>query len=192
MKNAFFLVVLFTCISFGVNGQNERFARHEIGFSIAIPFIYEKMPEGFYQPWLLKGQFGWFLGRTENIANKTGHLIGYLEPQFNPVFISGKFSDIEFGCNFGFRYEKELGDFNRLYWAIGTGPHYITVHTDMQARGYIFSDNFIMGWYHQLGDGPYQTNIQYRFRHISNAGLMRPNKGIDNHFLVLGLSRFLE
>jgi len=191
MKFAFFLVVVLSLQCGTLKAQNTRFSRHEIGLSIAIPFIYEKMPEGYYQPILLKGQFGWNLGRTENIANKTGHLIGYLEPQFNPVFVSGKLKDIEFGCNFGFRYEKELGDLDRLYWAIGTGPHFITVRTSMQARGYIFSDNFIMGWYHQMGDGPYQTNLQYRFRHISNAGFMKPNKGIDNSFVVLGVSRFI-
>lgn len=32
----------------------------------------------------------------------------------------------------------------------------------------------------------------YRFRHISNAGLDEPNHGLNQHFLILGLTRFPE
>lgn len=183
-----YILLLLFFSGFHFAGAQDRFARTEIGFSIAIPVINERMPEGRYQPFLLKGIIGWQMGRTENIAEKNGHLIFYLEPQINPAFISGKLNDLEFGCNFGFRYELELNDKNRLYWAIGTGPHFVSVETSMQANGYIFSDNFMMGWYRQIGDNLY-SNLHYRFRHISNAGLQKPNKGIDNHFIGFGLSR---
>lgn len=172
-------------------GQNERFAKHEIGVSLSIPFVYEKNSEGLYQPFLIKGLFGWHLGKTENIADKTGHFIGYLEPQINPVFVSGKLSELEFGCNFGFRFEQEIGEKNRLYWAIGTGPHFITQESRQQHPGYIFSDNFIFGWYRQL-KGDYYSNLQYRFRHISNAGIYEPNLGIDNSFIGLGVSKLID
>ncbi|MGB0431567.1 MAG: acyloxyacyl hydrolase [Bacteroidia bacterium] len=192
MKIKAFLVcvgLLFTAAAFGQD--NTRFAQHEVGIKLSFSFINEKMPEGYYQPVLLQGYFGWHLGLTENIANKNGHFIAYLEPQINPVFVSGELTDIEFGCNFGARYDLELSKTNRLYWAIGTGPHYVTVDTKMQHRGYIFSDNFIMGWQHQW-EGPIYSTVQYHFRHISNANLMRPNKGLDNHFLTLGISKIIN
>ncbi len=171
--------------------EKERFAQHEVGVKLSFSFINEKMPEGYYQPILLQGYFGWHLGTTKNIADKKGHFIGYLEPQLNPVFVSGQLTDIEFGCNFGAKYDLEISKLNRMYWAIGTGPHYITVNTTMQHRGYIFSDNFVMGWQHNWG-GPVYSTVQYHFRHISNASIMRPNKGLDNHFLTLGISKVFD
>lgn len=194
MRNQLIFVCIIMLLSTTLKAQErERFAQHEVGIKLSFSFIQEKLPsdEGYYQPILLQGYFGWHLGKTENIANKNGHFIAYLEPQFNPVFISGQFSDIEFGCNFGARYDLELGLNNRLFWAIGTGPHYITVETAKQHRGYIFSDNFIMGWQHRW-EGQMYSTVQYHFRHISNANLMRPNQGLDNHFLTLGISKVLD
>jgi hypothetical protein len=34
-------------------------------------------------------------------------------------------------------------------------------------------------------------NLQCRFRHISNAGLQKPNFGIDNFFAVVGFSKII-
>ncbi|MCB0739037.1 MAG: acyloxyacyl hydrolase [Bacteroidetes bacterium] len=182
-----FLLIAFTCFA-----QRERWQQHEVGFTISISFINEKLSEGtYYQPVLLKGLYGWHMGKTANIDNRNGHFIGYLEPQINPVFVSGQLIDLEFGCNFGIRYEHQINMANKLYAAIGTGPHYTTIDTKKQHRGYLFSDNFIAGWYHQL-HGPIYSNVQYHFRHISNANLMKPNQGIDNHFVTLGVSRFIE
>lgn len=191
MKNTVYLICLFSLFAYsGLAQENQRLARQEVGFKLSISFINENMAEGYYQPILLSGYFGWNLGKTENIENKKGHFIGYLEPQFNPVFISGKLNDIEFGCNFGLRYELETSPNTRLYWAIGTGPHYITVNSSKQHKGYIFSDNFIMGFQQKLY-GPIYGTAQYHFRHISNAGLMKPNQGLDNHFFTLGVSKLL-
>ena len=190
MSRALFLL-LGVFIFGSISGQNNRFRKHEIGLSVSIPFVYEKNSEGLYQPILIKGLLGWNLGRTGNIENKTGHFIWYLEPQINPVLVSGKLSELEFGCNFGFRFEKEIGEQDLLYWAIGTGPHFITQESRQQHPGYIFSDNFIFGWYHQLS-GDYYSNLQYRFRHISNAGIYEPNLGIDNSFVGLGVSKLIR
>lgn len=190
MLRALFLLLAVLILD-SAYGQSERFRKHEIGLSVSIPFIYEKNSEGLYQPFLIKGLLGWNLGKTENIDAKTGHFIAYLEPQINPVFVSGKLSEFEFGCNFGFRFEKEIGEKNIIYWAVGTGPHFITQESRQQHPGYIFSDNFIFGWYRQL-HGDYYSNLQYRFRHISNAGIYAPNLGIDNSFVGLGVSKLIR
>jgi hypothetical protein len=75
-----------------------------------------------------------------------------------------------------------------LYAAIGSGPHYITVETDRQARGFIFSDNFELGSAYNFERINTAFLLKFRFRHISNAGLKEPNGGIDNFFVIAGLS----
>ncbi|MBI3141832.1 MAG: acyloxyacyl hydrolase [Bacteroidetes bacterium] len=174
------------------HGQNpKRLLRSEVGFRLSFPVVYEHLPEAKYQPILVQGYMSWHLGATHGLDNKKGHFMAYIEPQVNPVLLSGRLSDLELGCNGGIRYQMQLNANNQLYWAVGTGPHYITVRTRTQHRGYIFSDNFIMGWQHALGER-LRGNIQYHFRHISNAGIMRPNQGIDNHFVSLGVLRQLR
>ena len=191
MRKFLALMFVFTAIASVTQAQTQRWKQHEVGFTVSISFINERFGDNYYQPILLKGLWGWHLGKTANIQDRSGHFIGYLEPQINPVFISGKLQELEFGCNFGLRYEQEINAANRLYAAIGTGPHYITAETGKQHRGYLFSDNFIAGWYHQI-HGPIYSNVQYHFRHISNANLMKPNQGLDNHLITLGVSRFIE
>ena len=76
---------------------------------------------------------------------------------------------------------------------LGSGPHYINAQTQRQAKGFIFSDNLAAGIRlplpaHLAGE----FNIQYRLRHISNAGLKSPNGGINNGFLVVGFTRALK
>lgn len=173
------------------NAQDKRWTQHEVGFTVSISVINEKTPVGYYQPILFKGLWSFHMARENTIPDRKGHFLGYLEPQINPVFISGQLTDFEFGLNFGIRYEREINMANRIYAAIGTGPHYITAETVKQHRGYLFSDNFIAGWYHQI-HGPIYSNVQYHFRHVSNANLMLPNQGLDNHFLTLGVSRLIE
>ncbi len=94
--------------------------------------------------------------------------------------------DIEFGVNVGLRYDYKIFKRQFIYCAVGTGPHYISLKTKMQARGFIFSDNFVFGTYRQLEK--IKLNLQVRYRHMSNASLMHPNKGIDNFFILAGAS----
>jgi hypothetical protein len=94
----------------------------------------------------------------------------------------------EFGANLGVRFQTRLAPQLVMVAGIGSGPHFITVDTRMQADGFIFSDNFELGLSYYLKQ-EYKTAVSFkgRFRHISNAGLMLPNWGIDNFFLVLGV-----
>ncbi len=71
------------------------------------------------------------------------------------------------------------------YLLAGIGPHYISVHSEQQAWGFIFSDNLGVGL--QFFATPHQSfDIGYRFRHISTAGLAEPNLGINTHNWYIG------
>ncbi len=114
------------------------------------------------------------------------------EPQFNPVFISNAKNSIEFGLNVGFLYERKISESSIIFGGIGSGPHYINVETSLQSKGFIFSDNFIIGLRQLLRENKRtEFNVQIRFRHISNAGISEPNLGIDNFFIMFGLSRII-
>ncbi len=155
----------------------------KLNLGLGSTLLPEKLPEGSYSPVLILGRANFSLGTPE----KSGGFSLYVEPQFNPVALNGRMRDIEFGLNIGAEYHKQFNSVLGAYLAIGTGPHYISVDTKLQAGGFIFSDNFIFGT--RLSLPHFATlDIQYRFRHISNASLQAPNNGIDNHFLVLGTS----
>ncbi|RMD74261.1 MAG: hypothetical protein D6818_03465, partial [Bacteroidetes bacterium] len=142
------------------------------GVVAGVPFVYEHLPEGRdYQPYQL---LGW-----TTLANlkKRGEdrLYWYAEPQLVYVTYSdGSGPDWEVGLNSGLMYQLALGKGWFATAAIGTGPHFVTVETPLQARGFIFSDNFEAGLIAPLGPG-LQLHLRSRFRHISNAGLKNPN-----------------
>jgi hypothetical protein len=73
---------------------------------------------------------------------------------------------------------------------MGTGPHFISLRTSRQARGFIFSDNLELGLIYPVSNLHLDFNVKARYRHISNAGLEDPNVGIDNLFLVLGITKY--
>jgi len=152
--------------------------------------VAEKLPEGrSYKPRLLLG----YWSVADLFRRKPSRLLVYIEPQLVYVpFDDGTAPAFEFGVNAGLEFQKPVGARGFLTAAIGSGPHYITVETDLQHKGYIFSDNFEVGWRQSLGASPWRLALKCRFRHISNANLMKPNKGIDNWFVILGLTRALH
>jgi hypothetical protein len=145
------------------------------------------LPEGRYKPIKLMSHIAIRLN-SKKVRPKSYFMV-YAEPQFNPVVMDGSLCEQEFGLNIGLRFHYTLHPRYQVYILAGTGPHFITAQVARQATGFIFSDNVAAGLYYQLA-GPYALNIQGRFRHISNAGLKEPNYGLNNYFILTGLSRF--
>lgn len=157
---------------------------------LGIPFGHERLSEGLqYRPWqlLLYHQL------ADLKPRKPGRFIMAVEPQLVWVHFSPKAKkEWEAGANLVFEYRWPLGEHSVLLAAIGSGPHFISVHTTQQARGFIFSDNFTVGWSRRLGKGHTWLDLKCRFRHISNAGIKEPNLGIDSWFAIAGLRRNLQ
>lgn len=159
---------------------------HALGLHLGYSFSQEKLPEGNeYQPFLIMAHYSTYLSKPE----RKGKFGIFVEPQFNPVRLGEGEGSVEFGLNAGVSYGWDIGK-SHVFGGISSGPHYVSVETDLQARGFIFSDNFIAGLRRKIGTG-FQLDAQFRFRHISNAGLMSPNAGIDNWLFVIGFSRIL-
>ena len=108
----------------------------------------------------------------------------YAAPQVNPVLFEGKVEEMEAGVNLGLQWSPvEIPV--RPFVRVGVGPHYLSFSTARQRGGFIFSDNFATGIIAKIGANAVME-VQYRYRHLSNAGLKDPNWGIDNHFALVG------
>lgn len=142
--------------------------------------------EKHYEPILLIWHLGCDLERFfPQLEDHQGTLSLYVEPQINPVF--NPETDLEFGVGVGLKYMHPVTEKISAYIFGSMGPHYITVKTKEQANGFIFSDTIGAGISFFLTEKS-SLNLEYRYRHISNADLVKPNGGIDTHFGMIGYS----
>jgi len=189
-----YFIILFCLWPFHISAQNVDFNyinSKSSGLLIGSSFIDERLPEGFnYHP--IKLIYNYSIPMLRYKKERKSNFFIQFEPQFNPVIIARSKNAIEFGVNVGFLYNRKLSDKEIVFGGIGSGPHYISVTTTMQSKGFIFSDNFILGYRRLINiKNPLELNLQIRFRHISNASLQQPNKGIDNFFFLIGLSKVI-
>lgn len=93
----------------------------------------------------------------------------------------------EIGVNSGilFRYNMFQDKVN-LYAMASIGPQFVSGTPDRQSDGFIFTDNFFAGMNLMAVKGLY-VDFRSGFRHMSNAGLKSPNKGINNFVVYTGL-----
>ena len=139
----------------------------------------------YYKVFYLAGDFSWSFHKPR----KKDFAAWYFEPQFNLVHTLRPL-DFEFGANLGIRNYVKVNEGLYLYQMLGSGPHYISAQVQRQATGFIFSDNLAIGAYTRLNKKSLFLNLQFRIRHISNAGLKEPNGGVNSVNFLIGLSRF--
>ena len=156
--------------------------------SVIVGYGTGDVEEGSYEPVLLIYRLGWNLKKFfPDLEKHTGTLSLYIEPQINPIF--NRETDIEFGVGVGLKYMHPLTDSVGAYLFGSVGPHYISVKTSDQANGFIFSDTVGAGLSFFLTEKS-AINVEYRLRHMSNAGIESPNGGINTHFGTIGYSVF--
>lgn len=116
-----------------------------------------------------------------------------VQPQFNrtrykfhnhlPVVDRG----FEMGLNLGLAISVDLaGGRLRAYMMPSIGPHYVSGVPNRQSPGFIFSDNIFLGLMAKLGKGLW-LDLRPGLRHISNAGLLERNGGVNNSVLSGGV-----
>ena len=136
-----------------------------------------------YHVYYIGGEFSF----PFNKRPRKNFLSWYVEPQFN--LVNPGSNEFEFGMNIGLKNTVRLKPDLIFYQVLGSGPHWITAELSRQATGYIFSDNFGLGLLKRIHKSkPTFFNLQVRYRHISNASFKRPNSGIDNVNIILGIS----
>ena len=70
-----------------------------------------------------------------------------------------------------------------------TAEGYMTLNTADQSQGFLFADTIGLGLNVSISRGS-AIDINYRFRHLSNAGIREPNYGIEHHIGLISCSLF--
>ncbi len=123
------------------------------------------------------------------IPDSKGKLTFYLEPQFNPLLVPS--DQYEVGIGFGAEYRFKIINDIDAYIMGGSGLHDISFGSQDQAEGFNFNDTIGIGLYIHLFKNS-ALNLGLRLRHISNAGIKKPNRGINSYFGTVGYSLFFN
>jgi len=126
-----------------------------------------------------------------SLVQKTGfHYPGLLQFVLEPFasYVAEPRNNAEIGNNFlikiGFLPESAK---LQPYFKGGLGLIYMTQHTREQGTQFNFNEYGGIGA-HYFFKKNIAFTVEYRFRHISNAGRKYPNHGINTNFGVCGIS----
>lgn len=134
----------------------------------------------------IAGRFGFNLKKWLNWT-MPGMFLFMVEPFVNPVIDPS--SNYEAGCSLGLKYAFPIASRFYPYIEGGTGGIYISEKTRKQGSHANFVDHAGAGIYYFIKDD-LALNAGYRYRHVSNLGIEKPNGGIDTHSVTAGVSLF--
>lgn len=124
---------------------------------------------------------------TKKISFNPPSLLQFvLEPFVS--YVSSPDNNAEIGNNFLIKigFLPETSKF-QPYFKGGVGLIYMTQHTREQSTQFNFNEYAGVGAHYFFRKNIALT-LEYRFRHISNAGISRPNTGINTHLGDCGIS----
>jgi len=125
------------------------------------------------------------------LLSKIGiHPVGLLQFVEEPFLagVSNPKGNLEVGNNFLIKIGL-LPETSRIqpYFKGGAGFLYMSQHTLEQGTQFNFNEYAGFGIHFFLNKSLAFT-MEYRYRHLSNAGIKQPNHGINSNFGILGLS----
>lgn len=149
---------------------------------------YGRVAEGPYVPIFLILHLGVDAKRwLPLIREHRGTLTVFIEPQFNPSGTPKQ--NAEIGLGIGLKYSYPVNETISMYALGSVGPHYMTLDTADQAQGFLFADTIGAGMSVFISRGS-AINVEYRFRHLSNAGIKSPNLGVNSNIVLIGFTLF--
>jgi hypothetical protein len=97
---------------------------------------------------------------------------------------------VEFGVSpVAFKLDYDCGQRLVPFLWIGVGVMYTSLQ-GLELGGPFEFEEFGGGGFHWFLSDTVALSASYRIRHMSNAGLETPNRGLDTHFFLLGLENF--
>lgn len=184
----FLLAVVFLNQSYAQEDTTRLINRKSAGILMEYGQPYYYLPEGTrYYVALAGGSFGFPLFK----AKKNFNMSVDIYPHFGKVWVKGDTDYIEFGINVRLGFNFSISDDDVLSFKIASGPHYVTVETEKQTKGFIFSDYYMLTYRRgfDILKKKYAIDLEFGYRHISNAGIKLPNRSISNFIFGLGLYR---
>jgi len=190
MKKISFILFSFCLLTFSLQAQEnaEQVARHKFGFVtgygnqsfLGVSYTYNVMFFQLQHYFSLSDKEKWDI---ELITQPQFNTVRYKEIDFESEISSG----FEFGVNIGFLFRRKIATDNvHIYTFISTGPHYVSGTPDRQVPGFIFSDNLFLGFDVKLTD-KLSFDIRSGIRHISNASIKQPNRGVNSSVVNAGV-----
>ncbi len=195
-KQLFILILIICFISKSAFSQEKHsyYSNHKIGFifgygkqdvhllgieiDLKVPYIYEVqlfeidyfLPLYINSSWSIESHLRLVYGITHYQQNKRS----LKEIKNNEVGISSGF----------FISRSFFNNFIKVYFATSLGPFYSKGTPDRQVSGFMFCGNYDIGINLELRKHVY-LDLRTGFRHLSNAGLRKPNGGL-NSWMVNG------
>jgi lipid A 3-O-deacylase len=96
---------------------------------------------------------------------------------------------LEFGLAFFLKYGFPFTEKLYTFIELGTGPYYMTWSTDNQSTQFNFNSQGGLGLLYFL-DSHWGVNTAFRYRHVSNADIKKPNGGIQSLVYLIGFSYY--
>lgn len=126
-----------------------------------------------------------YSGETWNVESLLNLVYGYSNFKSN-INNPEKVKSSEISINSGFLIKKNIWDDGlKIYFASSIGLIYAEALPERQKSGFMFCGNYSIGLQIKL-DNSHYLDLRTGFRHISNAGLKRPNGGINNWMVNFG------
>lgn len=122
------------------------------------------------------------------LKNKSDNLIELLIEPFANIVISPD-NNLETGSNFLVKLAPAITQKLYPYIEGGLGIIYLTQHTREQSTQFNFTQTAGAGITFFLKKD-LTFNLGYRYRHLSNASIKSPNKGIDSNSIICGITYF--
>lgn len=134
---------------------------------------------------LFGGNFDIPLYKAKKIFNISIDLF----PHYGYIWVIEDKNYYEFGFNIRLGFNFSISPKDVISTKIGSGPHYISVETEKQAKGFTFSDYYLITIKRSLNKAvkPILIEFEFGYRHLSNAGLKVPNRSISNFIFGLGI-----
>ncbi len=95
-------------------------------------------------------------------------------------------TNFEAGASLLLQYTGEFSDKIHPYVKAGAGLIWLSQESAQQTDGLNFSTHAGIGVSRSINAGA-AVNLEYRFRHVSNGGVKKPNSGIDSGMLLAGI-----
>ena len=188
-KSILFLAFLIACVQSQAQLDADTSSYHSYrasGFFFMSGNSPSRFIEGYsYDPLLFGGYFHFPLTNT----SKRRVLSTQIIPHAGFVPLPNKLT-YEWGVNVFFDYSGMINKNTKISIIAGAGPHYITLKSIRQRTGFIFSDNFLVSIKRRMKTNNHWLEIggYIGLRHISNASLRLPNKGINNYVVGFTIS----